>query len=302
MICTINFIQSPIWDTQTGDALAVLQGHEAAVWHAVFSPDGQQLATASEDKTARLWPVLSRPEMLAYAWRVLPPRLLTCEDREQLFLDNAGLTRCCFIADKNIRGSRYQGECANDRAQGQGSSEGLNRYEGGFMQGKKHGKGIYIWAEGYRYSGEFEADKLKTSLLEIPASPEGWSEIADELLRQGETEQALEALRLQAETMPNNAEARDLVCRNGGLHGHAAEVLSACEAAVRLQPENIRYRDSRGLVRALNGDMAGAIADFQAFAAWKGASEDEKKQRQAWIDALLKGEIPFTEETLTELR
>ena len=44
-----------IWDLETGDPLAVLQGHESTVWSVAFSPDGTRLATGSYDKTARIW-------------------------------------------------------------------------------------------------------------------------------------------------------------------------------------------------------------------------------------------------------
>ena len=74
----------------------------------------------------------------------------------------------------------------------------------------------------------------------------------------------------------------------------------ACEKAVMLSTENGNPLNSRGIARALTGNKAGAIEDFQAFIAWSD-SEEEKAQRQAWIDALRAGENPFTDEELKKL-
>jgi hypothetical protein len=101
----------------------------------------------------------------------------------------------------------------------------------------------------------------------------------------------------------------------GSLRGYAAEVMTACDLAVERDPDNGWYRDSRGMARALTGDYPGAIADFEAYIKkleewikdtededWKKELETYKVQRQGWVDALKKGENPFTEEVLQELR
>ena len=91
------------------------------------------------------------------------------------------------------------------------------------------------------------------------------------------------------------------LCWNGSLWGHAAEVMAACEQAVALAPDRGNIRDSRGLARALTGDVAGAIDDFEAFVAWTGGDRS-RAQRQDWIDALRAGRNPFTKELLERLR
>jgi regulator of sirC expression with transglutaminase-like and TPR domain len=77
--------------------------------------------------------------------------------------------------------------------------------------------------------------------------------------------------------------------------------MKACENAVTLAPKNGEFRDSRGIARALTGNTAGAIEDFQAFI--KSTDSDEKKkQRQGWIDALNAGKNPFTQEEIEKLK
>jgi tetratricopeptide (TPR) repeat protein len=95
------------------------------------------------------------------------------------------------------------------------------------------------------------------------------------------------------------------ICRGGSLDGNAAGVLAACERAVAAAPEDGDYRSSRGLARALTGDILGAIADFEFAVAW--AETDPWKADfvatlKVWITALKDGMNPFDQATLDALR
>ncbi|PSB43229.1 hypothetical protein C7B80_24930 [Cyanosarcina cf. burmensis CCALA 770] len=109
-----------------------------------------------------------------------------------------------------------------------------------------------------------------------------------------------EALKLDS-SFQIPAKAWNKLCWYGSLHGHANEVMNACEKAVALEPHNGLYRDSRGVSRALTGNISGAIDDFQAYMQSTGELVEQYHQRKSWISMLQAGKNPFTPEELNKL-
>jgi tetratricopeptide (TPR) repeat protein len=123
------------------------------------------------------------------------------------------------------------------------------------------------------------------------------------LLRRGKVKEAIASYQKVEKIDPTQISAShwNEICQYGSLYQKAADVMLACEKAVSLSPKDGDIIDSRGLARALTGDIEGAIADFQVFVEWT-TNEERKAQRQEWIKALQAGENPFTDELLKELR
>jgi tetratricopeptide (TPR) repeat protein len=121
------------------------------------------------------------------------------------------------------------------------------------------------------------------------------------LARQGKITEAI-SIYAEAQTLNPGLKISGLywnsLCWYGSLLGNPADVIDACERAVRVSPERGDIRDSRGLARALLGNTAGAIEDFQAYV--ESTLQPEKRlQRLNWIDALKAGKSPaqiFSEE------
>ena len=110
-----------------------------------------------------------------------------------------------------------------------------------------------------------------------------------------------------------DAEIWDLLCWVGVLYNQAAEILFASEKATHSDPDWPIYRDTRGLVRALTGDLQGAIDDFEFVtkklspggyvSSHRSLSQGaDEQQRQVWLEALRLGQNPFTPEVLEALR
>jgi len=124
----------------------------------------------------------------------------------------------------------------------------------------------------------------------------------DRLMREGKTKEAFAAYGEATRLDPNSPDLLNSVCWFGALEGRAKEVLAECDQAVALtrnEPtKHLGYRDSRGLARALTGQVAGAIEDFQAFiSSARYRSQTVIDQRKRWIKQLKStGKFSLSEE------
>ena len=110
-----------------------------------------------------------------------------------------------------------------------------------------------------------------------------------------------------------DSDSWDLLCWIGVLHNQAADILFASEKVIHSRPSYPIYQDTRGLARALTGDLPGAIQDFESVlevigdntifcGAYRFLSFGDVEQRRKWLEALRLGQNPFTPETLEALR
>ncbi|MFZ1599114.1 MAG: tetratricopeptide repeat protein, partial [Anaerolineae bacterium] len=241
-----------------------------------YSPDGAQILSGGHDGTVRVW-VWDAPQRLllqAVARISRPAPILTAAERRQFGVGT----------EVELPG---QGRLKPlmDQAQALALVE----------QGKALARAGDLPAavEDFR-----EALQLDPKLRIKPEA------LAQRIL--DNQEQALRFANASLAADPNAAakDWRDL-CWLGATWNHASLVLDACETAVKLAPDDGDNRDSRGLARALSGDVQGAIEDFEFALAQAKANRWSPYQiatRTAWIKALRAGQNPFDAATLERLR
>ena len=136
-----------------------------------------------------------------------------------------------------------------------------------------------------------------------------WAREGVRQAEQGAIRAALTAFAAAQQSDPTQLTPADwnTLCWQGSIWDYATAVQTACEQAVATANPADRplYQDSRGLNRALRGDLVGAAADFRAgLTALQGNGQYTAivARRQGWIAELEAGRNPITEAVLRDLQ
>jgi hypothetical protein len=300
-----------LWDATRRTESVRFDGHEDAVASVAWSPDGETLASGCKDGSIRLWAPAELEERR---------RLLLAKEKIVL---GQWMRRYLYRVQGTELQPRPQTQLASAQRQPTGWSENHHlhwraRAEEGDADAMLKLADIYSrggdFARAKHWYGRasdsglgIAAERLAlVERQEVLRQRDGLLAAAREHVREGRPEEALAAFQ-QAPDVPGagvaDPELLNDLCWLGSLANDAQEVLEYCEELVDQYAENAHYRDSRGLARALTGDLAGAAADFRYYVERFGDSGGKKVQRRrVWIKELDAGRNPFDEEELDALR
>ncbi|AFZ15687.1 WD40 repeat-containing protein (plasmid) [Crinalium epipsammum PCC 9333] len=278
-------LKSKIIDIKTLDLpQEVLGEHTDGVWNIKFSPDGKTLASASEDKTIKLWNVedgrllktlegheasdlsfSSDGKILASTSRDGTTILWHLDSGQkqilsELTLDNLLVQGCHLLRnylDTHTEVNQTEGyPCkgierdwlaeGKELAQAGNIDEAVKKFE----IAKKQNPQL-----------NFEP---KTAAKKIAAQTQlKYGEI---VLHGGNVKQAIAYFQEAEKLAPSFISQNywNTLCWLGSLDGYAKEVLSACDKAVEPKSEELfNYLESRALAKTLTGDTEGALEDFK---------------------------------------
>ncbi|MDJ0659231.1 MAG: caspase family protein [Crocosphaera sp.] len=322
-----------VWSPQ-GKLLYTLEGHENAVNTVAITPEGN-IVSGSDDNTVKVWSpqgkllytfqghknavktvaitpsgnIVSRSDnSTVKVWRGFKVSSLLKEGCERLQFHPVLLS----VPSEDMEDeAKSKAETAEKAAKTCLNHKGWNNEE----------KAEFLVRKSFAIAKETgdmnaanrklqEAKKLDNNIdikKEQKKSPKALIERGVRLAEDHKIDQALTTYQTAQELDPDlkiDAESWATLCWFGSLNRKAKEVLFACENAVKNSPDNTEIKalsiDSQGLARALTEDFEGAIKDFQAVLYLPGGRD--KYKRKQWIEQLKKGENPFTDEVLEELK
>ncbi|HEY9668097.1 MAG TPA: hypothetical protein V6C91_14900 [Coleofasciculaceae cyanobacterium] len=321
----------------TEDAIVTTTIFPQEITVAAFSPNGKHIATLAADNTLQIWDYEGNPVGKRFQLQDLGTAVTFSSDGRYIACGNAegGVHlydyKGSLIGNFSGNTSRIGGIAFSPDGQTLVSGD----YSGTLRLYRVHWKAwLQLACDRLRFHPVFKEPQTEmsqqacktctdhiwngTDLLEIFVS-KGNSESkarqltistliekGQKLAQIGRIEAAIAAYTQAQELDPEveiPASAWGELAWFAGLHGYASspEIRAACEKAVESAPTDSAWRDSRGLVRTINGDIKGAIEDFQAFIKWT-PDKTKKRQFQRWLNKLRSGVSPFTAGELERLR
>jgi WD40 repeat protein len=283
-IALANTMDIRMYDVSTLQTIGLpMYGHTDSITSLAFTPDGKLLASGSQDGTVRLWDP-------ATGQAVGSPLTGPAKWVERLDISPDGK----WVAAVSADGKTYVWDLSQADWESLACGVVLRNLYGPEWQ-------------------QFLPDEaFKPTCPNQPIDGSAMTQAADLAhARQaaGQADEAKAIIQQELDTVvatkddgPNNT-----LCWLGSVDGFATLVMPACERAVAVAPADrvAGERDSRGLARALTGNTAGAIEDFQAFVDWSKSHDlydSMGKEREGWIASLRQGKNPFDQKTLDSLR
>jgi hypothetical protein len=268
-----------VWEAATGNEVARMT-HDDWVVSAAFSPNGKYIVSGSWDNTVRLW--AWNPEVLIKNACENLPRNLTYAEWAQYIGDILPYQAVCpnLALDLKPAAKDTLSRAGNpDRVKNALDEVKANLLNDNTVKDPD--------AESLEIVGAAVKEQVSTEVTNRKIKN------ALDLLEQ--------AKKHGMQLSLDNVSTLNIMCWSGSLQGYVKQVLQYCELAVNLAPNDADVRDSRGLARALTGDVEGAILDFQYLVDHfdQPATVEERKQ---WIVKLKNGTNPFTPEVLESLR
>ncbi|MCP4544057.1 MAG: hypothetical protein GY832_43655 [Chloroflexi bacterium] len=313
-------------DTAMGEETFTLSGHTNAIHQAQWNGDESRILTFSSDGTTRLWDAATGEEMFTLSgsqarWNSDESQILTtgCDQvgDSQECLEYAArvwdaVTGVELFAFAGYTDQINQAEWNADESRILvTSNDGTVRQYHTRMEDLRdvacqRTSRNMTWEEWQRHLADASYRQTCAQLPRHSSIIKAKIDQAEAFALFGSSEVASRAYERAIEWTSDISDGNlyETVCRSASLHGFAELVLPVCERAVELMPSS---RDSRGLARALTGDVMGAIEDFtSAVEQWQEAGAEEYAQfisdRESWIAQLAAGENPFNEQTIETLR
>lgn len=266
-----------LWNVN-GEELQTLSGHQSVVTSVAFGLDGETIVTASGDSNIREWN-FNLNDLMDKG----------CEWLESYFVGESPellieLKHCQQLKGFTEKTAEALIEKGEDKAR-----------RGSLEEAKVLWSKAIEWGRELDFDPEQKAEDLKAAQDRVDEGVR--------VAKKGKIDEALDAFRY-AENLDSATisarEWRDL-CWYGAKHGKNELVMDACQKAIAFEPVTLFDKRSRGIAHALIGKKKRAINDLSLFVEGTSKDDSQRKETEAWIDQLKKGENPFTSTVLISL-